>query len=184
METEILIKLSNGEKTAFKDVFDIYYSSICLFIKKYNFDIEQAEDIAQEVFIKIWEKKILFPNSLAFKSYLYQTAKNLALNALQHEAVKKRYLEQYTCNLESENFFFQNFIEQDSYRLIIEAIDKLNPRAKEILYLNLDGFKNQEIADLLGISINTVRAHKVSAYKFLKMNLKDLVLLFIFMLSR
>jgi DNA-directed RNA polymerase specialized sigma24 family protein len=56
MESEILIKLSKGDKAAFKHVFDMYYSSICLFIKKYNFELEQAEDIAQEVFIKIWEK--------------------------------------------------------------------------------------------------------------------------------
>lgn len=182
MESEILTKLSTGDKTAFKHVFDIYYTSICLFIKKYNFDIEQAEDIAQEVFIKIWEKKLTFTNSLAFKAYLYQTAKNLALNALQHEAVKKRYHEQITFNIETEDFFFQNFIEQDSYRLILQVVDKLNPRAKEVLYLNLEGLKNQEIANQLGISINTVRAHKVSAYKFLKMNLKDLVLLIILLL--
>jgi len=184
METEILTKLSKGDKTAFKYVFDMYYSSICLFIKKYNFDIEQAEDIAQEVFIKIWEKKLIFKNSLAFKAYLYQTAKNLALNVLQHEAVKKRYQEQFSYNLESEDFFFQTFIEQDSYRLILQVVDKLNPRAKEVLYLNLEGLKNQEIANQLGISINTVRAHKVSAYKFLKMNLRDLVLLILFLLFR
>lgn len=179
MESEILLKLSKGDKPAFKIVFDTYYKSLSLFIQKIILDAEQAEDIAQEVFIKIWEKKILFANTLALKAYLYQAAKNKALNVIEHEAVKKRYQDRNLNVENTENFFFQNFIEQETNRLILQAINKLPPRAKEVLYLSLEGHKNQEIADQLQISINTVKTHKASAYKFLKENLKDICLLII-----
>lgn len=175
MKTEILLKLSKGDKAAFKVVFDTYYKSICLFIQKYNLDIEQAEDIAQEVFIKIWEKKILFTNSMAFRAYLYQAAKSRALNALAHEDVKSRYQEKMIYDRESENFFFHNYIEQETHRLILQSFEKLPPRGREILCLSLFGYQNQEIADKLKITISTVKTHKASAYKFLKENRKDLL---------
>lgn len=168
MDSEVLHKLSRGEKLAFKQVFETYYKSIYLFIRKYIVYDKQAEDIAQEVFLKIWERKLSFPNALALKSYLYQTAKNSALNALQHEAVKKRYQEKVLAELGSDDYFYENYIEQETHRLLLQNIEKLTPRAKEILYLNLEGFKNQEIADKLGITISTVKSHKALAYKFLK----------------
>lgn len=175
MESDILYNLSKGEKTAFKYVFDTYYKSVCLFIQKYIYDADHAEDIAQEIFIIIWNKKLFFPNIKAFKSYLYQTAKNKALNVIEHEAVKKRHHEIVKYDRKTEEFFYQNYIEQETYRLILQTIDKLPPRPKEILYLNLEGYKNKEIANQLDISINTVRSHKASAYKYLKMNLKELI---------
>lgn len=179
MESEILLKLSKGDKSAFKLIFDTYYKSLSLFIQKIILNAEQSEDIAQEVFIKIWEKRILFSNTLALKAYLYQAAKNKALNVIEHEAVKKRYQDRILYVEKTENFFFQHFIEQETNRLIMHTVDKLPPRAKEVLYLNLEGHKNQEIADHLQISINTVKTHKASAYKFLKENLKDISLLII-----
>ncbi len=182
MEPNILLKMSKGNKAAFKQVFDTYYKSICLFIKKYINDADQSEDICQDIFIKIWEKKLHFKNSLALKAYLYQAAKNKAINALEHESVKKGYQEKVKSDNKSDGFFYQNFIEQETNRLILETINKLPPRAKEILQLNLEGYKNQEIADQLGISVNTVKNHKATAYQFLKENLKELILLFIIIL--
>ena len=184
MESEILLKMSHGDKTAFKQVFNTYYKSICLFIQKYIQDPDQSEDIAQDVFIKIWEKKINFLSPIALKAYLYQAAKNKALNVIEHEKVKKGYQDRVKTDLKSESFFYQNFIELETQRLIIETIEKLPPRAREVLSLNLEGYKNKEIAERLGISVNTVKNHKATAYKFLKENLKDLILLFSFMLTK
>lgn len=177
MERELLLQISTGDKEAFKVIFDTYYKSICLFIQKYIFDEAQSEDIAQEVFIKVWEKKIVFENSLVFRAYLYQSAKNRALNVIEHETVKKRYQKKIILEQSSENFFVQNFIEQETSRLMLKAIDELPPKARQILHLKLAGYKNKEIADQLKISINTVKNHKAFAYKYLKANLKDLALI-------
>jgi RNA polymerase sigma-70 factor (family 1) len=177
MESEILLKLSKGDKSAFKYIFDAYYKSVCLFIRKVINDPDLSEDIAQEIFIKIWEKRLFFPNSVALKSYLYQAAKNKSINAINHKEVKRKYFNNNQNTDLSDNFFIRNFIEQETKRLIIKTVSKLPQRAREVLFMNLDGHKNQEIANHLKISIHTVKAHKAFAYKFLKNHLKDMVLL-------
>lgn len=177
MESEILLKLSNGDKSAFRYIFDTYYKSVCLFIQNVIHDPDLSEDIAQEIFIKIWEKRLYFPNSIALKSYLFQAAKNKSFNALNHKEIRRKYYDNNPKPDTSENFFILNFIEQETKRIIIKTVCKLPQRAREVLILNLDGHKNQEIANRLKISIHTVKAHKAFAYKFLKENLKDMVLL-------
>jgi len=178
MESEILLKLSKGDKSAFRYIFDTYYKSVCLFIQKVIRDPDLSEDIAQEIFLKIWEKRVFFPNSMALKSYLFQAAKNRSINAINHLGVRKKYYDSSFSPEKSDNFFIQNFIEQETKRLILQTVNKLPQRAREVLFMNLDGHKNQEIANHLKISIHTVKAHKAFAYKFLKENLKDLILLF------
>jgi RNA polymerase sigma-70 factor (ECF subfamily) len=178
MESEILLKLSKGDKSAFRYIFDAYYKSVCLFIQKVIRDPDLSQDIAQEIFLKIWEKKLFFPNSVALKSYLFQAAKNRSINAINHLGVRKKYYDSSFSPEKSDNFFIQNYIEQETKRLIIKTVGKLPQRAREVLYMSLDGHKNQEIANGLNISIHTVKAHKAFAYKFLKENLKDLIFLF------
>lgn len=179
-ELNLIFHLNNGRKDAFKKVFDAYYKSICLFIQKYIADSDQAEDLAQDVFVSIWEKKVQFTNLQALKGYLYQTARNKSINALEHERVKKGYQSNAKINYTTEDFFIKNFIKLETQRLIFKSLDTLPPRAKEILYLQLEGYKNNEIADKLEISVYTVKNHKATAYKLLKEKLKDLSILIIF----
>ncbi|WP_321348500.1 RNA polymerase sigma-70 factor [uncultured Draconibacterium sp.] len=170
---EAILRLEKGDRDAFKIVFDTYYKSICLFIGKYITDPDQVEDLAQDVFVSIWEKKLPFENLSAFKSYLYQTAKNKSLNLLEHEAVKKGYREKAIRDQKTtDNFYNLNFIENETQRLIYKTLKDLPPRAREILIMQLEGFKNDEIAEKLQISVYTVKNHKASAYKYLKQNLK------------
>ncbi len=168
------LQLVSGERITLQQVFDTYYKSICLFIQKFIHDPDDAKDIAQDVFICVWEKKVSFSNLHLLKCYLYQTARNKALNALEHEKVKKRYLENIITELNSEDFFVKNYIEQETRRMILKLLDILPPRAREILFLQLEGYKNQEIAEKLKISVYTVKNHKAVAYKILKENLKTI----------
>jgi len=172
-ETEAIFRLNKGDQNAFKHVFDSYYKSICMFIKKYVSDPDHVEDIAQDVFISIWEKKVQFENIHAFRSYLYQTAKNKSLNLLEHEAVKKGYQEKtIQAQKYADDFYDLNFIENETQRLIHKAMEDLPSRAREILKMQLEGFKNNEIADKLDISVFTVKNHKAAAYKYFKENLR------------
>ncbi len=176
-EVDIVLQLNDGDKKAFKCVFDSYYKTICLFVQKYISDSDYAEDIAQDVFITIWEKKLQFENLNALRSYLYRTARNKAINVLEHENVKKGYQSNAQTEYETDDFFNQNFVQQETQRLLLKMLDSLSPRAREILYLQLEGFKNQEIADQLNISVYTVKNHKAVAYRFLKEKLKNLIFL-------
>lgn len=172
-ETEAIFRLNKGDQNAFKYVFDSYYKSICMFIKKYVSDSDHVEDIAQDVFISIWEKKVQYENIHAFRSYLYQTAKNKSLNLLEHEAVKKGYQEKtIQAQKYTEDYYDLNFIENETQRLIHKAMEDLPSRAREVLKMQLEGFKNNEIAEKLDISVFTVKNHKAVAYKHFKENLR------------
>ncbi len=175
METDFLVQLSHGDNAAFKYVFDTYYKSICLFIRKYVVDTEQAEDIAQEVFLRLYEKKGRFASEDALKAYMYRTAKNMSINCIKHEAVKKRYRESANTDPACDQLFLNQYIEQEVSRLLMQAIDQLPTRQKAILGLSLDGMKNQEIAKDLDLSVHTVKSHKAVAYKYIKTHLKDIL---------
>ncbi|MFN2314252.1 MAG: RNA polymerase sigma-70 factor [Bacteroidales bacterium] len=176
------LQLVNGEEITLKSVFDTYYKSICIFIQKFVHDPDEAKDIAQDVFICVWERNVSFSNLHLLKCYLYQTARNKALNALEHETVRKRYLENIVTDPGSEDFFVKNYIERETQRMVLKLLDILPPRAREILFLQLEGYKNQEIAEKLKISVYTVKNHKAAAYKTLKENLKKVVLLLLIIL--
>lgn len=75
--------------------------------------------------------------------------------------------------LESELFFDHSIIRSETHKLLYEAIESLPEQTKKIIYLTLDGLKNQEIADQLNVSINTVTTLKKSGYKKLKIMLKE-----------
>lgn len=182
MGDDLIVQLNNGDQDAFKQVFDTYYKTMCLFIRRYIPDPDQAEDLAQDVFVSIWEKKLQFASIPAFKAFLYQSAKNRAFNVLEHESVKRNYQNKVTINYSTEDFFNKNYIEHETQRLILKMLESLPPRAREIIYMQLDGLKNQEIADKLNISVYTVKNHKATAYKQLKESLQKIIILIIFII--
>jgi RNA polymerase sigma-70 factor (ECF subfamily) len=161
-------------KQPFKDIFDMYYKGLCLFTKNFSMDTAQAEDIVQDIFVRICEHKVKFSSNQSLKVYLYQAVKNSAINILRKQEVDKKFKDWTKNKYIDDRFFYHKMIEEESYRLLIKAIDKLPPRSKEVFLLNLEGFKNQEIADLLNLSINTVRTHKAKGLKLLKKDMRNL----------
>ena len=75
--------------------------------------------------------------------------------------------------IENKGFFHNNLIETESYRIFYAAVETLSPQGKEVIQLALDGLKNSEIADRLGIAESSVHTQKKIAYKKLKEALKD-----------
>ena len=98
-------------------------------------------------------------------------ARNLALNKLKHDSIVSQYVERGM--LESEEYLRDNVIEEEVYSMIYKAIDELAPQSKKVILLSLQELSNGEIAEQLGISINSVRTLKQNAYKKLKGLLRD-----------
>lgn len=180
METTLLKNMVEGNKEAFKQIFDTYYKSIFLFVLKYVKNKEIAEDVSQEVFIKVWENKREFSSSVGLRAYLYQAAKNRAINVLEHEKVKKKHQAEALLESNKDEFFYRNLIEQETKRQLLENVKKLPPKAQKVILLSLQGIKNQEIAERLDISVHTVKNHKAAAFNFLKIHLRDLLFLLLF----
>lgn len=157
-------------------VYKSLYPSLCLFAKNYLSDLQISKDAVQEVFIRVWENKILFENDNAAKSYLYTAVKNKCLDILKSKYVKVIDRQHDLENLEwleSDRFFYTEVVRSETTYLIEKAMKSLPYRCAQIIKLSLKNYTNQEIADSLSLSINTVKAQKKIAYKKMRPLLKE-----------
>ncbi len=163
-------KVKQGDVNAFRELFNQLYPSMCVIARHYVEDT-LAEDIAQDVFIKLWSEREKLLGVQSVKNYLYVSVKNHCLNHLWHIKVEEKYISNFD---RDELFQFNNkVIEEETYRILKQAIDKLPEQRRNIMILTLKGLKNQEIAERLGISVNTVKTLKYKSLKVLKEKLKD-----------
>ena len=182
MDSDQLFETKNGDVNSFKSFFESFYPSLCLFANKYLKDTDASLDIVQDAFVHIWNIRKDVHSIDAAKSYLFKYVKNRSLNYLRDQEQRKRInFEQ----LGTEIFFRDNLIEEEIYQKLYDAMRSLPPQGQKVIELSLDGLKNQEIADALSISVNTVKTIKLRAFKGLREELREnLFILFYFGISR
>lgn len=164
----LIDKLPKGDIDAFKIFFESFYPSLCLFANRYLNDEDASLDMAQDAFVFLWTRNLDFPSFDSAKSYLFKYVKNRSLNYLRDKQSRAR------LNLEivaADTYFHEGVIEEETYSIIYRAILLLPPQSQKVMLLSLDGLKNAEIAQELGISINTVKTIKLRAFRVLKKNI-------------
>lgn len=166
------ILLDNNVSLSFNALFGELYSSLCLFSERFLVSTVHSEDLVQEVFLKLWDKFEDFDSVTALKAYLYQSTRNSCLNHIRHEKVKRKYESERVHEVQEQSFFLQQVVEEESSRIIAQSIEELPTQCQNILQLSINGLKNQEIAEDLGISINSVKTQKNIAYKKLRHKLQ------------
>jgi len=166
----------------YKSIYDTMYSSLCLFSNKYVESLDIAQDIVQEVFIKIWEDKIEFKNENSIKSYLYTAVKNRSLDYLKSNYFRstQSLAKEDVADWQTDPFFLREVVISETSVIIEKAIDTLPKKCAQIIKLSIKGMNNAEIAEELGISLNTIKAQKKIAYKRMKPLLKDYFILIAF----
>ena len=163
-----------NDKQEFDLFFKKYYTLFLSFACRYRLDVEEARDIVQDVFIAYWEQHENFDSVPATKAFFYRSISNRCLNFLKHEDVKSRYAESQMQTMESEEFIQESIIREEISFIIRKKIKQLTPREQEVLILSLQNKSNQEIADLLSLSLPTVKSHKMHAYARLRTELDEL----------
>ena len=161
----------------FEELFTSCYPALCSFASAIVSDLSAAEDIVQEVFVRFWEKSENFSNEHAVKTFLYTSVKNKCLNQLEHDKVVQKHREYSLNELKNEQMIHNRIVEEETHRLIYNAINELPAECKNILLLSMNGLKNREIAEELNISVNTVKTQKKIAYRQLKIRFSDIYLL-------
>jgi len=150
----------------FKNIFYKYFNSLTVFAKKFVDNEEQARDLVQEVFIKIWESNTDFNSEIALKTYLYFSTKNICIDYYRKN--KEISLVEEKEDILCEDNYLNEIIKEETYRILDEALDTLGDQSKKIIKMTMQGYSNKEVASSIGISLNTVKTLKLRAYKKLK----------------
>lgn len=158
--TSTFKKFKTGDNKAFKKLYNKHYDSLYRFGLSFLSQQDEVEDILQEAFIKAWGLKNEFENENNFKSFLYTFIKNSCLNKIKHLKIKDKY-KIYKAKTDITELDFQKQVMQEELVSNIQKeLERLPKAAREVYLRSLDGLKNQEIAEDLGISINTVKLYK------------------------
>jgi RNA polymerase sigma-70 factor (ECF subfamily) len=169
------LQLKNGDKQAFNHLFNLYSQKIFFFAKGYLKSEKEAEEIVQETFLKIWERRDYLDPDLSINAYLFK----IAFNFIQKQFIKNIKEQELKHDFADELIHFD---EQTSnmlnYHFLLDhltcLIDELPPRQREIIILRkLDNYSIKEISEKLSISIKTIETHLTAALKFLKERLKS-----------
>ena len=127
--------IRNGDIKAFETLFKEFYPSMCAIAIRFVSDKDVAQDIVQEVFIKLWEKRTSYEEIPNLKTFLYVSIKNLCFNYLRDKKETIDYTNQEVINRE---YHFKNrLIEEETYRIVSHAIDSLPPQSSKIIKMNL-----------------------------------------------
>lgn len=170
-------------KSELRKMFDTYYEALVKYANRFLILTDECEDLVQDVFVGLWEKENTFPDETSLKVFLYKTVRNKCYNVIKHNKVKDKYAESIVISLEDDNLFLNQILEEEIVRQLYQAIDVLPERKKEIIKLSLKGLKNNEIAEELGIKLQTVKTLKSQSYKILREQFQDLSTIIYFLLA-
>lgn len=169
-EKELLIKLKEGDEYAFIQVYNENRNKIYSYAYQLSKSASTAEEIVQEVFIRIWQKRDQINEELNFPAYLKKITLNHVLNHLKKVAREKSLQEQVYHTIEqSANRTEDLLLEKELRKIYIDAIAQLPPQKKIIYQLSrTEELSHDEIAKQLNISKNTVKNHMVEASRFIR----------------
>ncbi|MCZ4695600.1 RNA polymerase sigma-70 factor [Ancylomarina euxinus] len=167
-EQLIIQKLQNGEESGLRQMFDLYYSPLCVFALKYIDSFDLAEDLVQDIFIGFWENNRVEQLNTSLKSYLFTSVKNNALNYIRKN--KKYRIEELDDEFDMmmDDSFDPEDLEQMKLKLYQE-LENLSQQSRivfeAIIFQNM---KYKDVAEDLDISVNTVKTHFARALKQLR----------------
>lgn len=169
-DIELLKKLRGGDQLAFAQIYNLYRSKIYLYACNLCKSAETAEEVVQEVFIRIWQKKDQINPELNFDAYIRKITLNHVLNHLKKIARDKVLQEEVLNYMDAiRHSTDDSLLEKELLKTYDEAIALL-PAQKKLIYQmsRNEDMTHEQIAEKLNISKNTVKNHMVVATKFIR----------------
>lgn len=169
-----ITRFINGDQNAFKRIYEMFYRSLCSYGYRVTGEVESVNDIVQETFLSLWHKRTEFQSIDSVRYFLYATTRNKCLNFIKHQKVVENYQNTFSGKDEYENFessSLELIIEEEVRRQLMEAVASLPESYRKVIILSLKDKQNQEIARILGLSVNTVRNQKQKGYSILRKKL-------------
>lgn len=186
-EEQLLKRLAAGDDIAFNTIYEQYQQSVFAFAFYLTKSKELSEEVVQEVFVRVWEKKEQLPENMMILPYIKRMTQNLVLD-LFRKAGREQALQQQLQDAMRNIFSHPDdqLQEKELRRIYRQGIDLLPPQKKIIYTLHRDHqLSYEQIADKLGLSPHTVRNHMAEAIRSVRAHVnKHTVLLPVVILLR
>ena len=183
---QLIIELREGKECAFVKVFRTYYAPLLNYAGRILHDTELANDVVQEAFCGLFERRKELKGNMLLRPYLYKVVYNSCLDAIKHRKVESNYI-----NQELLDFYFSKVVETPEAELLLveedligaiqEAVERLPERCREIFELSkMEGLSNKQVAEKLDISVKTVENQMTIAFSRLRKELEWLLCIIFF----
>lgn len=169
-EEQLIKGFNNRSEKSLAIIFKDLYPALCFYASRFVDDQGAAEDIAEESFIKIWERRETFVHYKVLRSFLYSTVRNACLNLLKQKERHSLHEKEIFINAElSESSVLENIIRTEVFRDVYLTLETLPPKCRTIIsMIFFQGKSVREVAEKLNLSIGTVKTQKARGLKLLK----------------
>lgn len=169
-ERSLILRLTEGDEGAFCELYATYKNRLIYFAMRFLKSREYAEDVFQDAFTVVWQSRRFINPDASFSSYLYTIMRNRRLNQLRNAANEEKLKESILSQaLDYTEDTKRKVMLNDLKSLISHALQQLTPRQREIFEMSREAqLSHKEIADKLGISVNTVQEHISTSLKLIR----------------
>jgi len=170
LQQQLLSKLSEGNEPAFNTLYKAYSKPLYMRVVNMVKSTDDADEIVQELFVKLWEGRSKVNNVKSFQSYIYTSANNLVYNYFRKVSHDQALIQKLLLSTADHYLDGQELLEnKEAAQIFQKAVDQLSPQCKKVFELcKLEGKSHKEVAELMDISLPTVNSHMTNAVKSIR----------------
>jgi len=178
---DLFDRIKSGDQKALETLFSIYFPRLNDFARNVVKDDVISQDIVQEVFVKVWEKRFEI-ETINLEAFLFKLVRNRCIDYIKYLKVVNNRMQEMQLSSKYEELYRIDFVGDEPYVLIEQelkqkiekTIESLPDRCREVFILSrMNGLKNKEIAEKLGISIKNVERHLTRALQTFRANFSE-----------
>jgi RNA polymerase sigma-70 factor (ECF subfamily) len=171
-----LLALKQGDEKVFESVFREFYAPLCVHARRYLIDPDVAEEVVQDMFFKMWERRDAIVINTSLVAYLFKSVTNHALNHIKYQTHALKYQEYIGFRVDEYHSVSAHdaLVHADLEKQLIGLVKSMPEKRRMIFEMSrLEGLKYHDIAEKLGISIKTVEVQMSKALEFMREKLRD-----------
>jgi RNA polymerase sigma factor (sigma-70 family) len=174
-ERELLLQVAQGDRPAFQIIYTHYYPLVLQQISLFEPSKSSRDELAQDVFVRIWDKRVLLAGVESFKAYLFTMTRNLGLNRIKERRVRRSLSELGPSGEQEAAEDTEKYLESKRLnQLLLEALRKMPKGMSQVLRMDIEkGLSTDEIAIQLRVSQAAVKKQLVKAKAFVRKYLRD-----------
>jgi RNA polymerase sigma factor (sigma-70 family) len=185
-EKELLLQIARGDRDAFRVLYTVYFPLVQQYVSLFEPAKVSLDELTQDVFVRIWEKRVRLEGVESFKAYLFLVTRNVVFNFIRALKVRQRIVALDESTEVTSNELEHELLFKQYYRIAIEAMEKLPPGRRKVLKMSIDdGLTLDEIAAQLNITRAGVKKQLYAATAFVRQYLQEngeiTLLLFVFL---